>query len=72
MEKASAFVPGHISGFFQPCVESKNFTKRGSRNCGICIDKGVTTTVEVKESHSPEVEIFTNDRKFLLRPPELQ
>jgi pantoate kinase len=58
--KASAFVPGHISGFFQVCRASDP-ERMGSRNCGPCIDVGVTTHVEAKPSERTNIKIFIND-----------
>ncbi len=62
MKKASAFVPGHISGFFQVC-EASDPERKGSRNCGPCIDTGVTTRVEVRPSERTKVKIFINDKQ---------
>jgi pantoate kinase len=62
MKKASAFVPGHISGFFQVC-EASDPERRGSRNCGPCIDIGVTTRVEARPSERTKVKIFINDKQ---------
>jgi pantoate kinase len=62
MKKASAFVPGHISGFFQVC-EASDPERKGSRNCGPCIDVGVTTRVEVRPSERTKVKIFINDKQ---------
>lgn len=63
MEEAVAFVPGHISGFFQVHDESSDPSRIGSRNCGPCIDAGVTTRVEVESSDSPELDIFINGQE---------
>jgi pantoate kinase len=62
MKRASAFVPGHISGFFQVC-EASDLERKGSRNCGPCIDIGVTTRVEVRPSDRTKVKIFINDKQ---------
>jgi len=62
MKKASAFVPGHISGFFQVC-EAGDPERMGSRNCGPCIDIGVTTHVEALPSERANVKIFINDKQ---------
>lgn len=63
MERASAFVPGHISGFFQICNRSKELARRGSRNCGICIDNGVLTSIEAKMGTSSDIDILINGEK---------
>jgi len=62
MKKASAFVPAHISGFFQPHL-AKDPTRSGSRNCGPCLEVGVRTDVEVKESDSSGLEIYIDGRR---------
>ncbi len=63
MERASAFVPGHISGFFRIHDESENPLKMGSRNCGLCMDAGVKTSVEVEDGDCLEVKVFIGGRK---------
>ncbi len=60
MESASAFVPGHISGFFQICDSHDNLARRGSRNCGICIENGVLTSLEAETGTSTHIEILIN------------
>lgn len=62
MKKASAFVPAHISGFFQPHW-AKDPARSGSRNCGPCLEIGVKTDVEVKESGSSGLEIYIGGKK---------
>lgn len=44
--RVTAYCPGHITGFFVPCVHEDPL-RTGSRGAGICIDKGVTATLEV-------------------------
>ena len=68
MSKAAAFVPGHISGFFQICDEVGEPKRNGSRNCGPCIDAGVLTEVEVRPSDRSDVKVFVNGQ----RAPEAQ
>jgi pantoate kinase len=48
--KGSAFVPGHITGFFE-IIDHENSIKAGSRGAGVVLDKGVYTTVKAKEGH---------------------
>jgi pantoate kinase len=62
MKKATAFVPGHISGFFQVC-EASDPERNGSRNCGPCVDAGVLTSVEVQPGERASIEIFINGKK---------
>lgn len=62
MKSSAAFVPGHISGFFQIFDEEEEILAKGSRNCGICVESGALTTVEVEDSSSLEVEVsFENN-----------
>ncbi len=62
MKKATAFVPSHISGFFQVC-EASDPERKGSRNCGPCIDAGVLTSVEVQPGSRASIETFVNGKK---------
>jgi len=63
MRKAVAFVPGHISGFFQICDEASELERKGSRNCGPCINAGVLTEIVVRSSNRVNVEVFINGKK---------
>jgi len=63
MREAKAFVPGHISGFFQICDEASELERKGSRNCGPCIKAGVLTEIAVVPSNRVNVEVFINGRK---------
>lgn len=62
-KRAAAFVPGHISGFFEICDEASEPQRKGSRNCGPCISAGVHTEVEVKLSGRVKAEVFINGKK---------
>jgi len=46
--RATAFCPGHITGFFFPC-EHDDPLRSGSRGAGLCVDRGATATVTVEE-----------------------
>jgi pantoate kinase len=61
MKRASAFVPAHISGFFQPHL-AKDPARSGSRNCGPCLEVGVRTDVEVQESSVAGLKIYVNGK----------
>jgi pantoate kinase len=61
MREAAAFVPAHISGFFQPCF-ARTPERTGSRNCGPCLNIGVITEVGVKPAARSDVEISINGR----------
>ncbi len=60
--RTSAFVPAHISGFFQPCITNTS-VRTGSRNCGPCLDLGVETDVKVERSSRASVKISINGRR---------
>jgi len=60
MGEASAFVPGHITGFFQICDEVEDPLKKGSRGSGFSISRGIYTTVKVSEAKRSQVSIRIN------------
>jgi pantoate kinase len=60
---SSAFVPGHLTGFFEIRDEAKDIRQRGSRGAGTCLSKGVFTIVEVTESEKKSIEIYLNEEK---------
>ncbi|MEE8168771.1 MAG: pantoate kinase [Candidatus Hydrothermarchaeales archaeon] len=55
--RASAFVPGHITGFFKP-VKHREYLRYGSIGCGVVISKGVYTNVRVREAEKNALHIF--------------
>jgi pantoate kinase len=57
--RASAFVPGHITGFFKPFEEEEPL-RSGSIGCGVVISKGVKTEVAVEESDASSIKISLN------------
>ena len=63
VQTASAFVPAHISGFFQPCVEAEEPELRGSRNCGPCLTAGVLTKVEVERASHTTLSTWLNGER---------
>ena len=62
MLKASAFVPGHVTGFFSIHDTSRKMRHRGSRGVGICLSKGVHTVVGVTGSIRQSIDVFINDK----------
>lgn len=50
MRQASAFAPGHLTGFFQIWDHPENPLHRGSRGCGASVTQGVHTSVRVESS----------------------
>jgi len=61
MRKATAFVPAHVSGFFQPCY-SKTPERMGSRNGGFCMDVGVLTEIEVVPASRTKVRVYIDGK----------
>lgn len=61
--KASAFAPGHISGFFEPVYHNSDISKTGSRGAGINISFGAISEVTIKDNKSQHFEIFINNKK---------
>lgn len=62
MNKAVAFAPGHISGFFQPLIDKTNVDKTGSRGAGVCISHGATTTVCLEKDNEQHLDIIVNGK----------
>jgi len=60
--KATAFSPGHISGFFEP-VYSQDLSRTGSRGAGINISLGATSVVSAENSEKQNFEVFINNKK---------
>ncbi|MDW5561885.1 MAG: pantoate kinase [Methanomassiliicoccus sp.] len=59
--KATAFCPGHITGFFQPC-EHEEPLLTGSRGAGLCVNRGVTTSVTSRPG-TGRIEISIDGRR---------
>ncbi len=62
MQEALAFVPAHISGFFQVCDEPPEPERKGSRNCGPCLDIGVITEVRGELARSTRAKVFIDGK----------
>jgi pantoate kinase len=60
--KATAFAPGHISGFFEP-VYNQDLSRTGSRGAGINISLGAVSEVVAESSTKQDFEIYVNNRK---------
>ncbi len=60
MREASAFAPGHLTGFFQICDEPDDPLMKGSRGAGFSIDIGVQTKVLVETSERDVISIVMN------------
>ncbi|HUS79218.1 MAG TPA: hypothetical protein VM050_11240 [Patescibacteria group bacterium] len=61
MREASAFAPGHLTGFFQICDQPDDPLLKGSRGSGVSITEGVHTTVQVEPSEEPSSTIYFDD-----------
>lgn len=49
--RATAFVPGHVTGFFSPC-DADDPVRAGSRGAGVTLSDGVRVTVRVDDAAS--------------------
>ncbi len=58
MRTASAYAPGHITGFFQICDQPDDPLLKGSRGAGFSIDRGVLTTVQVEASDRDNITVI--------------
>jgi pantoate kinase len=58
MRQASAFCPGHITGFFQIC-RHENVLETGSRGAGFCVRLGAQSRVVLKDG-TGKVEVKIN------------
>ena len=61
--RSIAFVPGHISGFFEPVFVNQDLTRTGSRGAGINVSLGAITEVIAGNSAKQDIEIFVNNKK---------
>ena len=61
--KATAFAPGHISGFFEPVYHQEDIGRTGSRGAGINIMFGATSEVTIGNSSKQVFEIYINGKK---------
>ncbi|RLF29585.1 MAG: hypothetical protein DRN05_01310 [Thermoplasmata archaeon] len=61
--EATAFAPGHITGFFEPVYTPQNINKTGSRGSGISITLGATTKITAEYSQKQNIAVFINNKK---------
>jgi pantoate kinase len=61
--KGKAFCPGHATGFFEICDDFDDYKKIGSRGAGICLSKGVISTVDITPSNRQKITIYLNDEE---------
>lgn len=57
---ATAFAPGHITGFFEIVDEADDPARIGSRGAGFCVRLGVTSRVEISQEGFPGIECRVN------------
>jgi len=60
---ATAFAPGHISGFFEPIYHKGDVAKTGSRGAGLCISLGAISEVTAESSTNQNIEIYVNGKR---------
>ena len=56
---ATAFCPAHITGFFKAELSKKDSKQLGSLGAGFSIEKGVKTTVTIREKTKHDISNFT-------------
>jgi Predicted archaeal kinase (sugar kinase superfamily) len=56
---ATAFCPAHITGFFKAELDNKDSKQLGSLGAGFSIQKGVKTTVTVREKTKHDISNFS-------------
>ncbi|WP_323172480.1 pantoate kinase [Natrialba sp. PRR66] len=68
-EEATAFVPGHITGFFS-AHPADDPTKAGSRGAGLTLTDGVTVTVESVSDEASESIVILDGEMIDIEPVE--
>ena len=63
MREASAFAPGHLTGFFQICDQPEDPLLKGSRGAGASITRGVRTRVTTSPSEKTDYSIFIDGKE---------
>jgi pantoate kinase len=56
IDESTAFVPGHVTGFFSPCPDDDP-ARAGSRGAGLTLTDGVEVTVQPAEGDVPTVSL---------------
>ena len=62
MMRASAFCPGHITGFFE-IREKEDLLSTGSRGAGLCLTLGATSIVKTKASPRQSIRVSIDGRR---------
>ena len=68
--ESTAFCPGHITAFFE-IHENTDILRKGSRGAGLCLSKGVVSTVSVSESTHQDISIHIDGRRAMDTVTEL-
>jgi len=64
MAVARAFSPGHITGFYdRPKPQPNNLLLAGSIGAGFSIERGISTAVQIYESHQKSYRISINGKQ---------
>lgn len=63
MREASAFAPGHLTGFFKICDQHEDPLLKGSRGAGASIARGVRTQVTAEPSEKTDYSIFIDGKE---------
>ena len=61
--KATAFAPGHISGFFEPVCHPEDLSRSGSRGAGMSVSLGAVSEVFIEPSNKQLIEIYLNKKR---------
>lgn len=61
---ATAFAPGHVTGFFEICDEADDPARIGSRGAGFSVRLGVTSRVAVASDGFPGIECRVNGAPY--------
>jgi pantoate kinase len=60
--KSVAFVPGHISAFFEPVYCGQNLDRTGSRGAGLNISLGAVSQVKMKQTSHQTITVLLNGK----------
>jgi len=62
MREASAYAPGHLTGFFQICDEPEDPLHKGARGSGVSIARGIHTRVQAEPSDQTSFTVSIDGR----------
>jgi pantoate kinase len=61
--RATAFAPGHVTGFFAIYDSAKKMRHQGSRGAGICLSLGAHSIVGVTGSSYQQIDVLLNNER---------